>query len=106
MSNISRVKEFLNREPHLEGEEVFGSQKRKLDMPLGYEYDSHRLDRVNFSHPRIQIKSKRASMSIQNLNPIVEDVFSSVDIEIEDPMATKDNLREGFTLRVLHVSTI
>jgi len=106
MSNISGVEEFFNREPCLEGEEVFGSYKWKPNMPLGCEYDSHCPNKVNFSHPCIQMRSKKASISIQNLNPIVLDVFPSVDIEIEDPMATKDNLREGFIHKVLHVLAI
>ena len=35
ISNIRGVQDFVTREPHLEGEEVFGSQKQKADMPLG-----------------------------------------------------------------------
>jgi hypothetical protein len=45
------AEEFCTREPHFEGEEVFGSQKRKADIPLGSEHESHRPDRVNFSRP-------------------------------------------------------
>jgi len=52
------------------------------------------------------MRSKRASTNIQNLNPIVEDVFSSANIEIEDPMAIEDNLREGFIYKVPHVLAI
>ena len=37
ISNIRGVQDLVTREPYLEGEEVFGSQKRKADMPLGYE---------------------------------------------------------------------
>jgi hypothetical protein len=32
---------FCIREPHLAGEEVFSSQKRKDDVPLGFEGESH-----------------------------------------------------------------
>ena len=46
------------RVPHLEGERVFGSAKRKLDLPPGDDGDSHRHNRVNFSVPKL---SKRAS---------------------------------------------
>jgi hypothetical protein len=39
------AKEFCTREPHFEGEEVFGSQKHKVDnIPLGSKYESHMLD--------------------------------------------------------------
>jgi hypothetical protein len=41
-----------SRVPHLEGEFIFGSAKRKLDLPPGDESDSHRHDRVNFSVPK------------------------------------------------------
>jgi hypothetical protein len=38
---------------HLEGEEIFGSTKRKLDLPPGDDGDSHRPGKVNFSQPRV-----------------------------------------------------
>ena len=61
--NIRGVQDFVTREPHLEGEEVFGSQKRKADMPLGCKQDSHRPDKVNFSRPRVCTRSSVASTS-------------------------------------------
>jgi len=42
-----------SRIPHLEGEEIFGSTKRKLDVPIGDGGDSHRPDKVKFSQPRV-----------------------------------------------------
>ena len=63
ISNIRGVQDFVTREPHLEGEEVFGSQKWKADMPLGCEHDSHRPDKVNFSRPRVRTRSAIASTS-------------------------------------------
>ena len=41
---------------HLEGEQVFGLAKRKLDLPPGDESDSHRHDRVNYSVPKLSKK--------------------------------------------------
>ena len=38
--------------PHLEGENIFGSVKRKLDLPPREESDSHQHDRVNFTIPK------------------------------------------------------
>jgi hypothetical protein len=35
--------------PHLEGKEIFGSTKRKLDLPPCDDGDSHIPDKVNFS---------------------------------------------------------
>ena len=63
ISNIRRVQDFVTREPHLEGEEVFGSQKRKADMPLSCKQDSHRPDKVNFSRPRVRTRSSVANTS-------------------------------------------
>jgi len=45
------------RVPHLEGEEIIGSMKKKLDVPIGDARDSHRLDKVNFSQPHVQTRS-------------------------------------------------
>ena len=45
------------RIPHLEGEETFGSTKRKLDVPIGDARDSHRPDKINFSQPRVRTRS-------------------------------------------------
>ena len=41
------------RVPHLEEETIFGSAKRKLDLLLGDESDSHRHDRVNYLIPNL-----------------------------------------------------
>jgi hypothetical protein len=61
MVKMPGVEEFCTREPHFEGEEVFGSQKRKADIPLGSEHESHRPDRVNFSRPRVRTRSSTAA---------------------------------------------
>ena len=44
MAKMHGAKEFCTREPNFEGEEVFGSQKRKADIPLGSEDKSYRLN--------------------------------------------------------------
>ena len=38
---------------HLEGETIFGTAKRKLDLPPRDESDSHRHDRVNYCIPKM-----------------------------------------------------
>ena len=45
---------------HLEGKEVFGSIKRKLDLSLGSEHDSHRYDKVNYSRSKVHTHSTLA----------------------------------------------
>jgi hypothetical protein len=51
LSQLPGVEVATTRIPHLEGEEIFGSTKRKLDLPLGDDGNSHRPDKVNFSQP-------------------------------------------------------
>jgi hypothetical protein len=53
---------------------VFGSQKRKADVPLGFEGESHRPDKVNFSRPRIVTRSSRANHASCSLPVVVEEV--------------------------------
>ena len=45
------------RIPHLEGEEAFGSTKRKLDVPVGDARESHRPDKINFCQPCVRTRS-------------------------------------------------
>jgi hypothetical protein len=54
LNQLLGVEVATTRIPHLEGEEIFGSTKRKLDLLLGDDGDSHRPDKVNFSQPQVQ----------------------------------------------------
>ena len=60
MLEMPGADEFCTRVPRMAGEEVFGSMKRKADLPLGAEEESHRPDKVNFSHPRSSGRPLRA----------------------------------------------
>jgi hypothetical protein len=51
LNQLPGVEVATTRIPHLEGEEIFGSMKRKLDLPLGNDGNCHRTDKVNFSQP-------------------------------------------------------
>ena len=55
------------------GKEVFGSQKRKVDVPLGFESKSHQPDKVNFSRPRIATRSSRANHANSSLPDVMEE---------------------------------
>jgi len=57
LNTLSGSKGVESRIPHLEGEEIFGSTKRKLDVLIGYSGDSHRPDKVNFSQPHVRTRS-------------------------------------------------
>ena len=53
MMDMPGVEEFCTRVPCMAGEKVFGSMKRKPDLPLGAEEELHRPNKDNdFSHPR------------------------------------------------------
>ena len=52
MMDMHEAKEFCTRVPCMAGKEVFRSTKRKTNLPLGAEEESHMPNKVNFSHPR------------------------------------------------------
>jgi len=70
---------FCTREPHLEGEEVFLSLKRKTHVPIGSEFDSHRPDKISISRP---LKKTRHAGS--NLNAEAEPQPTVVISPIEE----------------------
>ena len=57
MAKLPGAELFCTRAPHMASGEVFGSQKRKANVPLGFEGESHRPDKINFSWPRIETRS-------------------------------------------------
>ena len=71
------VDKFCTRDPYHEGAKVFGSQKHKLNTPIGVDEDSHRPDTVNFSQP---CPPKRVTRSYATtLSTIVQKVEGSVE---------------------------
>ena len=48
MAKMPGTIKFCTHVLHLENEVVFGSQKRKADMSIGDEQESHRLHQVTF----------------------------------------------------------
>ena len=53
VDDVSCVAGLNTRVPHLEGEKVFGSANRKLDLPPRDANDFHRHDCVNYSIPKL-----------------------------------------------------
>jgi hypothetical protein len=76
MAKLPGADQFYTLKPHLVGEKAFGSQKRKADVPLGFEGLSHWLNKVNFSHPRIVTRSARANHTSYSLSYVVEELSS------------------------------
>jgi hypothetical protein len=76
---------FCTRSPHLEGAEVFGSQKHKLDTPIGADDETHRPNTLNFSRPCVAQRTTRFHAS--PLPTIVEESSLSV-LEVLPPPPT------------------
>jgi hypothetical protein len=93
---------FYTRAPHMAGEEVFGSQKRKADVPLGFEGESHRPDKVNFSCPRIATRSSRAN----HINCSLPNVVEEVSPELQEKQAPNNLGTTGDVGRSGHVSAV
>ena len=53
LSSFPGAEDLITKPCGLEGAEIFGSSKRKLDLPPGSHSDSHWQDKVNFSIPRM-----------------------------------------------------
>jgi hypothetical protein len=74
MAKLPGAELFCTCEPHLAGKEVFGSQKRKANVPLSFEGESHRSDKVNFSPPLTATKSSQTNHASCNLPEVVEEL--------------------------------
>jgi hypothetical protein len=74
MAKLLGAELFCTHVPHMSSKEVFDSQKQKTDVPLGFEGESHRPDKVNFSRPRIATRSSRANHASCSLPDVVEEV--------------------------------
>jgi hypothetical protein len=102
MAKLSGAELFCTREPYLAGEEVFGFQKWKADVPLGFEGESHRPDKVNFFRPRIATRSNRANHSSCSLPDVVEELSS----ELQENQAPNNLGIAGDVGRPNHVTAI
>ena len=59
MKSYSGAEGTNTRNCALEGSELFGSTKRKLNLPPGVDCESHRLDKMNYSIPQHDIWATR-----------------------------------------------
>jgi hypothetical protein len=102
MAKLPGAELFCTRAPHMAGEEVFGSQKQKADVPLGFEGESHRPDKVNFSCPRIATRSSRANHANCNLSDVVEELSP----ELQEDQAPNNLGTAGDVGRPCHVTAV
>ena len=106
ISNIRGVQDFVSREPHLEGERVFGSQKHKADMPLGCEHDSHRPDKVNFSRPRVCTRSSVAPTTSTTPIAIEDDMSFRAHADVIETMPSEESQELPQNSHPMHVTGI
>jgi hypothetical protein len=102
MAKLLGAELFYTRAPHMAGEEVFSSQKRKVDVPLGFEGESYRLDKVNFSRPRIATRSSKAKHASCSLSDVMEELSP----ELQEDQALNNLGSAGDIGRPGHVTAI
>ena len=102
MAKLLGVELFCTREPHLVGEEVFGSQKWKADVPLDFEGELYQHDKVNFSHPWIATRSNKANHTSCNLPNMVEELSP----ELQEDQASNNLGIVGNIGRPSHVTAV
>lgn len=64
------AEELCTRTTQIKQEEVFISLKRKVDVPIGSEFISHRPDKINISQPCVQTGSTRIDPIDLSSSPI------------------------------------
>ena len=102
IANLPRADLFCTCEPHLAGKEVFGSQKRKANVPFGFEGKSQRPDKVNFSRPWIATKLSRANHASCSLPDVVEEL----SLELQEDQAPNNQGTMSNVGRAGHMSAI
>ena len=102
MAKLLGAKLFCTHAPHMAGEEVFDSQKQKANVPLGFEGESYRPDKVNFSHPRIVTRSSQADHASCSLFDMVEELSP----KLQEDQAPNNLGTVGDVRRSCHVTTV
>ena len=70
LSSFPGAQDLITKPRGLEGTEIFGSSKRKLDLPPRSHSDSHRQDKVNFSIPRMSTRSTKGRIEEALSDPV------------------------------------
>jgi hypothetical protein len=103
MAKLRGTELFCTCEPHLAGEEVFGSQKRKADVPLSFEDKSYRPDKVNFSRPWIATRFSRANHASCSLPNVVEELCSELqEDQVPNNLGTMVNVGKLGHVTAIH----
>ena len=92
--DMSGAEDFCTREPHLEGAEVFGSQKRKPNTPIGADSETHRPNTINFSCPNLGKRETRSGAAtlptvIEEVSPSVQDVRAQINKRLKETLRSR-----------------
>ena len=74
MAKLPGAELFCTYEPYLASQEVFGFQKQKANVPLGFKGELHQPDKINFSRPQIVTRSSWAKHVSCSLSDVVEEL--------------------------------
>ena len=102
IANLLGAEVFCTCEPHLVGEEVFGFQKQKANVPPDYKGESHRSDKVNFSYLRIATRLTRANHASSSFPDVVEELSP----ELQEDQASNNQGTTNDVGRAGHVSVV
>jgi hypothetical protein len=62
----------------MEGEEIFGFCKQKVNLALRSKGDSHKHEHVNFSHPHVNHTIVSSNVNIEK--PVVDQIEKTVEV--------------------------
>ena len=103
MAKLPRAELFCTCEPHMASKEVFGFQKRKANVFLGFEGESHQPYKVNCSHPRIVTRSSRANHASCSLPDVVEELSSKLqEDQAPNNLGTASDVRKLGHMTAIH----
>jgi hypothetical protein len=106
MAKLPGAELFCIHEPHMAGKEVFGSQKRKADVLLGFEGKLHRPDKVNFSHSWMATRSSRANHASCSLPDMVEELSPELqEDQAPNNLGTTVDIRRPSHVTAIHETT-
>ena len=88
MKSYPGAEDVNTRDCALEGSELFGSTKRKLNLPPGADCDSHRPDKVNYSIPRPNTRATRQRIE-ESLSSAIHGVAHTTSVLETDCLASK-----------------
>ena len=88
MKSYPGAEDVNTRDCALKGSELFGPTKRKINLPLGVDCDSHRLDKVNYFIPRPNIRATRQRIE-ELLNSTLHGVVHTTSMLETDCLASK-----------------